>query len=324
MTAHHPVMLAEVLAALAPRDGAVYLDGTFGAGGYSRAILDAATCTVWAIDRDPEAVARGAAMSAAYGERFHILHGRFSDMARLLAAEGVTAVDGIALDLGVSSPQLDDAARGFSFRFDSPLDMRMESKGETAAEVIARASESEIADILYRFGEERHARRIARAVVAARGRAPIERTMQLRDIVRAAVPKSSAETIDAATRTFQALRIYVNDELAELDHGLAAAESLLAPGGVLVVVSFHSLEDRRVKTFLRSRSGGAPRASRHLPAEVGRAAAPTFELVTRRAVRPASAEVEQNPRARSARMRAGRRTTAPASSPDHDSWSRAA
>lgn len=324
MNAHRPVMLAEVLAALAPRDGAIYLDGTFGAGGYSRAMLDAATCTVWAIDRDPEAIARGAVLGAAYGERFHVLHGRFSDMARLLAAHGVTAVDGIALDLGVSSPQLDDAARGFSFRFDAPLDMRMERQGETAAEVIARASESELADIIYQFGEERYARRIARALVAARGRSPIERTTQLRDIVRAAVPRATADTIDAATRTFQALRIHVNDELGELDHGLTAAESLLAPGGILVVVSFHSLEDRRVKAFLRSRSGGAPRASRHLPAEVGRAAAPTFELVTRRAVRPTDAEIEQNPRARSARLRAGRRTAAPVSSPDRDSWSRAA
>jgi 16S rRNA (cytosine1402-N4)-methyltransferase len=324
MNAHRPVMLAEVLAALAPRDGAVYLDGTFGAGGYSRALLEAATCTVWAVDCDPAAVVRGDALSSDYGERFHILHGRFSDMASLLAAHGVIAVDGIALDLGVSSPQLDDAARGFSFRFDGPLDMRMDAKGETAAEIIARASESELADIIFQFGEERHARRIARALVAERGRAPIERTIQLRNIVRAAVPRASGETIDASTRTFQALRIYVNDELGELDRGLAAAEALLAPGGVLVVVSFHSLEDRRVKTFLRTRSGGAPRASRHLPAEVGRAAAPTFELVTRRALRPTDSEIAQNPRARSARLRAGRRTTAPATSPDPNTWSRAA
>lgn len=312
--AHAPVMLGEVLQLLAPRDGAIYVDGTFGAGGYSRALLEAAACTVLAIDRDPDAVARAAALTDAFGQRFVIAQGRFGDMATLLAPRLSRGADGIALDLGVSSPQLDDEARGFSFRADGPLDMRMEKSGPSAADVVNAASESDLAEIIFTLGEERHARRIARAIVTARREKKLTRTLELAELVRAAVPPAARHdaAIHPATRTFQALRIHVNDELGELDHGLAAAETLLAPDGVLAVVAFHSLEDRRVKAFLRSRSGGAPRASRHLPTGAGSAAAPSFELITRRALRPSEEEIARNPRARSARLRAGRRTRAPA------------
>lgn len=317
-TVHTPVLLAEVIAALNPRAGAVFVDGTLGAGGYSRALLDAADCTVWGIDRDPDAIARTADMAETYGDRFHALHGRFGDMRDLLAAHGVTAVDGVTLDLGVSSPQLDEAARGFSFAHDGPLDMRMSRDGESAADIVNSAEERELADIIYTFGEERLARRIARAIVAARGERPIATTGELADIVRAVMPKPARRDgkkgIDPATRTFQALRIRVNDELGELDRGLAAAEALLRPGGRLAVVSFHSLEDRRVKQFLRNRSGGAARGSRHLP-EARSARRPAWSLVARQAIKPTPAECETNPRARSARLRVGERTDAPAWGP---------
>jgi len=322
--AHVPVMLGEILDLLAPRDGAIYVDGTFGAGGYSRALLEAADCTVLAVDRDPDAIRRADALKNSFGPRFAITEGRFGDMAALLAARLPAGADGIALDLGVSSPQLDDDSRGFSFRADGPLDMRMEKSGPSAADVVNTASESELADIIFNLGDERYARRIARAIVAARREKKLTRTRELAELVRAAVPAAARNdaAIHPATRTFQALRIHVNDELGELDRGLAAAETLLAPDGVLAVVSFHSLEDRRVKAFLRSRSGGAPRASRHLPTGAGSAAAPSFELLTRRALRPSDDEVARNPRARSARLRAGRRTHAPAW-PD-TSWRNAA
>jgi 16S rRNA (cytosine1402-N4)-methyltransferase len=304
---HVPVLLREVVAVLAPRPDAIYVDGTFGAGGYAAAILDAAPCRVWAIDRDPAAVARGQAMARHFGDRLSVVEGRFGDMDRLLRARGVDRVDGVTLDLGVSSPQIDTPERGFSFRQDGPLDMRMGRDGPTAADLVATLEERDMADIIFRYGEERHARRVARAIVAARVESPITRTSTLAEIVRRSVPRSN-DGIDPATRTFQALRIAVNDELGELARGLEAAERLLQPGGRLAVVSFHSLEDRAVKTFLRERSGGGG-GSRHLP-PVARPAA-TFRLLGK-AAQPTAAESSANPRARSARLRAAERTDAPA------------
>ena len=309
--AHRPVMLTEVLAVLSPRDGRVYVDGTFGAGGYSRAILDAADCTVWAIDRDPDAIRRGEGMAAEYPGRLNLIHGRFGEMDRLLAERNVTLVDGIALDIGVSSPQLDEAMRGFSFRADGPLDMRMGQDGPTAADIVNETDETALADIIWRLGEERKSRRVAHAIVEARKESPITRTLALAEIVRRAVPKSR-DGIDPATRTFQALRIYVNDELGELDRALAAAERLLVPGGRLAVVAFHSLEDRRVKAFLRSRAGHSPRVSRHQPMVQEEGRAPTFRLIETGAIKPGRDETAANPRARSARLRGAERTEAPA------------
>ena len=303
---HIPVMLDEVLDALAPRAGAVYLDGTFGRGGYARAILKAADCRLVAMDRDPQAIAAGRALEREFADRLRLVEGRFGEMDRL---SGEAAVDGVALDLGVSSPQLDEAERGFSFRTDGPLDMRMGAEGPTAADVVNEAPEAELADIIWRLGEERRARQVARAIVRARQEAPITRTLQLAEIVRSVV-KPSADGIDPATRTFQALRLHVNDELGELERGLAAAERLLAPGGRLAVVSFHSLEDRIVKQFLRERSSAAPRGSRHAPLQ--QLAEPSFELLSRQARRPGEEESRANPRARSARLRAAVRTAAPA------------
>lgn len=310
---HIPVLRDEVMAALAPRPGAVMVDGTFGAGGYSRALLEAG-CTVWAIDRDPEAMARGAALGAAFPGRLTLLPGCFGDMERLLAARGVTRVDGITLDVGVSSPQIDDPARGFSFRFDGPLDMRMGRDGQSAADLVNTLPEEELADIVWRLGEERHSRRVARAVVEQRKTQPFTRTVELAELVRRVVPKSK-DGIDPATRTFQALRIAVNDELGELERGLEAAERLLAPGGRLAVVSFHSLEDRVLKEFLRTRSGNVPSPSRHLPGPAAAGPAPTFRLWAKSGVTPGAAELAANPRARSARLRSAERTEARA-------WSR--
>ena len=308
---HAPVMLAEVLEVLAPRDGGIYVDGTFGAGGYARAILAAAACTVWGTDRDPRAVALGARLGRAHGGRLTVLAGRFGDLVQLLGRAGVRAVDGVAFDLGFSSMQIDDASRGFSFRRDGPLDMRMEAAGSSAADVVNGLSEVELADIIHRYGEERAARRIARAIVETRTRAPITRTGELAAVVRRAVGRRH-DGIDPATRTFQALRIHVNDELGELGRGLAAAEALLDPGGRLAVVSFHSLEDRRVKAFLRLRCGHAPRPSRHLPEAPPDGRAASFRPLGRGVRRPSAAEVKANPRARSARLRAAERTSAAA------------
>jgi 16S rRNA (cytosine1402-N4)-methyltransferase len=310
---HVPVLLAEVVAALEPHAGKLYVDGTFGAGGYTRALLDAASCAVVGIDRDPAAIARGHALAAPYGERLALIEGRFGDMDALLARRGIDRVDGIALDLGVSSMQLDDGARGFSFRADGPLDMRMGGDGETAADLINRLPERELAALIFELGEERHARRVARAVVGARAAGPITRTAALAEIVRRAVPRAK-DGIDPATRTFQALRLRVNDELGELDRGLASAERLLAPGGRLAVVAFHSLEDRRVKNFLRERASETAGISRHAPGALPRRR-PSFRLVHRRAVRPRDPEIAANPRARSARLRVAERTAAPAWGP---------
>ncbi len=310
---HIPVMVNEVVAALSPRDGAVYVDATFGAGGYSRALLEAADCTVWGIDRDPLAVALGRDLSKDYGGRLTVLSGRFGDMRELLAEVGVSAIDGVALDLGVSSMQIDDPARGFSFRADGPLDMRMstdDADTPTAADVVNRMAEQELADIIYAYGEERASRKIAKAIVELRAKAPIRRTEELAGLIRRVV-RGSKDGIDPATRTFQALRIYVNEELMELEKALAAAEALLVPGGRIVVVSFHSLEDRRVKLFLQDRAGQGPRPSRHLP-DAGPTQVPTFTLAKRGALKPSSQECAANPRARSARLRAAERTDAPA------------
>jgi 16S rRNA (cytosine1402-N4)-methyltransferase len=305
--AHIPVLLAETLAALAPRDGALYLDGTFGGGGYSRALLEAARCNVVAIDRDPAAVRGGDALARLFPGRLTLVEGRFGEMERLLSPLGIAALNGVALDLGVSSTQLDEPGRGFSFRADGPLDMRMAAHGPSAADLVNTLPEAALAELIREFGEERHARRVARAIVRARAVAPITRTAQLAELVRKAVP--AAGPIDAATRTFQALRIAVNDELDELDSGLAAAERLLVAGGRLAVVAFHSLEDRRVKDFLRARSAAASRGSRHLPA--ARSTPPSFRLLSRKPVTPGGAETARNPRARSARLRAAERTEAP-------------
>ncbi|MTJ82054.1 MAG: 16S rRNA (cytosine(1402)-N(4))-methyltransferase RsmH [Telmatospirillum sp.] len=307
---HIPVLLAEVVTGLSPRQGAVYVDGTFGAGGYSRALLDAADCTVFGIDRDPGAEARGRELSGRYGDRFALLPGRFGDMDALLAERGIGAVDGVTLDLGVSSMQIDEAERGFSFQKDGPLDMRMERAGVSAADLVNTLPEAELADILWRFGEERHSRRIARAIVADRRETPFETTRQLAELIRRIVPRSG-DGIDPATRAFQGLRIAVNDEMGEIDRGLAAAERLLRPAGRLAVVSFHSLEDRAVKDFLRRRSGGDARPSRHQPV-ASAAAAPSFRLIGRKAVQPGPDELARNPRARSSRLRVAERLSAPA------------
>ncbi|MFO1127981.1 MAG: 16S rRNA (cytosine(1402)-N(4))-methyltransferase RsmH [Rhodospirillales bacterium] len=308
---HRPVMLAEVLAVLAPRPGGIYLDATFGGGGYAEALLAAAPCRVVGIDRDPDALARARALIVRHPDTLTVVRGRFGDLDALLTARGVDAVDGVAFDLGVSSWQLDEAGRGFSFRFDGPLDMRMDpSAGITAADVVNRLPEARLADIIFAYGEERAARRIAAAIVRRRQEGPILTTAALAELVRRIVP-ASADGLDPATRTFQALRIHVNDELGELDRGLEAAEAVLREGGRLCVVAFHSLEDRRVKSFLRARSGRAARPSRHRPEASAGVAAPTFRLITARAARPTAAEVETNPRARSARLRAAERTGAP-------------
>lgn len=298
---HVPVLCREVVAMLAPRAGGLYLDGTFGGGGYSEAILQAAPCTLFAIDRDPAAIARGAALAARHGGRLTLIEGNFADMVALLGAHGVTALDGVALDLGVSSFQLDEPERGFSFRNDGPLDMRMGRHGASAADLVRDLPEAELADVLHEFGEERHARRVARAIVAARREAPITTTARLASIVRASVPPSR-DGIDPATRSFQGLRIRVNDELGAIARGLEAATRLLAPGGRLVVVSFHSLEDRIVKRFMTEATGGAPMPSRHLPAATRDRAG--FRLLTRRPVVPGEDETRRNPRARSAKLRA--------------------
>jgi len=308
--AHTPVLVDAVLAALAPRDDAVYVDATFGSGGYSLALLRAARCRVIGIDRDPDAVRRGHELVEHLGGRLTIIEGRFGEMVRLLAPVIVGPIAGVTFDLGISSTQLDAPERGFSFRFDGPLDMRMSRQGASAADLIASLSERELAQLIREFGEERFAGRVARAITSARGRQPIRRTIELAEIVRAAVPKSESGQ-DPATRTFQALRIAINDELGELDRGLVAAEQLLMHGGRLAVVSFHSLEDRRVKRFLQRRSEEAPRTSRHAPHPV-RGPGPSFKLLRRRAIRPDPAEIVRNPRSRAARLRAAERSMAPA------------
>ena len=301
---HVPVLIGEVIAALALAEGDVAVDGTFGAGGYTRAILAAGAGRVIAFDRDPDAVAEGA--SAIADTRLTLINERFSLMDRALAERGIEQVDAIALDIGVSSMQLDRADRGFSFQADGPLDMRMSKSGLTAAEFLNGADEAEIARILKEFGEEPRARAIARAIVAAR---PVERTAELAAIVRRAAGFRPGQKSDPATRTFQAIRIHLNAELDELEQGLEAAERTLKVGGRLAIVTFHSLEDRIVKRFFRERSGGMPAGSRHRPA-LHDPNEPTFERVAK-PVSPTERELAANPRARSARLRSAIRTSAP-------------
>lgn len=310
---HIPVMLEEVLDALEPRDDAVYIDATFGGGGVTGALLDLASCTVYAVDRDVGAVARAEALAQ---ERPGVVpvEGCFGDLSALMAARGVEAVDGVVFDLGMSSFHLDTPERGFSFRFDGPLDMRMGADGLTAADLVNSLPEIDLARLLFEWGEERRARHIARAIVAARAEAPITTTFQLAALVRRVVPPSY-DGIDPSTRTFQALRMRVNDEPGELRRGLLAAERLLRPGGRLVVISFHSIEDRIVKEFLRRRAFTAPAPSRHMPMSSAAPGAPSFTLITRRPVQAAHDETAHNPRARSARLRAAIRSAAPAVAP---------
>ena len=305
MAPHVPVLVDEVIAALAIHDGATAVDGTFGAGGYARALLGAGAGRVIGFDRDPDAIGEG--RSLVPDSRLTLVNERFSQMDRVLAERGIGQVDAIALDIGVSSMQFDRADRGFSFSADGPLDMRMEKSGLTAAEFLNAADESEIARILKDYGEEPRARAIARAIVAAR---PVERTAELAAIVRRAAGFRPGQKTDPATRTFQAIRIHLNAELEELELGLEAAERALKPGGRLAVVTFHSLEDRIVKRFFRERSGGTPAGSRHRPALVD-PKVPTFERVAK-PVSPAERELAANPRARSARLRSAVRTNAPA------------
>jgi 16S rRNA (cytosine1402-N4)-methyltransferase len=305
---HIPVLGRQAVEMLKPRDGGVYVDATFGAGGYSRAILDVAGTRVIGIDRDRSAISGGFELVDRSDGRLTLVEDRFSHLAEVCAAQGFASVDGVVMDVGVSSMQLDEADRGFSFRLGGPLDMRMGHDGPTAADVVAKASEADLANIIYIFGEERHSRGVARAIVAARKETPITSTRELADIVGKVVWSKPGE-IHPATRTFQALRIFVNEELDELHLALSAAERVLKPGGRLAVVSFHSLEDRIVKNFLveRAKAGGG---SRHLP-EVAQAA-PSFVILTKRPVTPDDAEIAANPRARSAKLRAAERTDAPA------------
>ena len=306
---HVPVLLAETLGALVPRVGAVIVDGTFGAGGYSRALLESGARVV-AIDRDPAAIAGGAPLVAEFTGRLTLAEGRFAELDAIARGCGFDAVDGVALDVGVSSMQLDQAERGFSLRRDAPLDMRMEAEGRSAADILRDDDEAMIADILFFFGEERAARRIARAIVADRTTSPYVSTLQLAAMIARVAPARPGEATHPATRAFQALRIAVNDELGQLLGGLEAAERILAPGGRLAVVSFHSLEDRIVKQFFARRAGRGHAASRLLPGEPAPPPA-TFRLGGGQPVSPGDAELAANPRSRSAKLRFAERTDAP-------------
>jgi 16S rRNA (cytosine1402-N4)-methyltransferase len=310
---HVPVLLGPILARVAPTRG-VWVDGTFGAGGYARALLEAGTARVIGIDRDPEALARAAPWAGELGERLALVQGRFGELDAIAARAGADRVDGVVLDIGVSSMQLDEPGRGFSFLKDGPLDMRMERTGPSAADLVNGLPEGRLADILHQLGEERAARRIARAIVADRRKVSFERTLQLAGLIERLLPRPKPGQPHPATRSFQALRIAVNDELGELVRGLRAAEAALKPGGWLAVVTFHSLEDRIVKRYLALRAGAAPRGSRHAP-EIA-AEAERFVLVTRKAIVPDAAELAANPRARSAKLRMARRTDATAGTID--------
>lgn len=308
-SAHVPVLLGPLLAACAPVRG-LWLDGTFGAGGYARGLLEAGAERVIGVDRDPLALEMAAGWAGEFGDRLILVQETFSNLAGIADAP----LDGIVLDLGVSSMQIDRAERGFSFQKDGPLDMRMSQQGDSAADLVNGASEEHLADVIFHFGEDRAARRIARAIVAARDLTPITTTARLAEVVASVLPRQKPGQSHPATRAFQAIRIAVNAEFSELFEGLAGAEAALAPGGLLAVVTFHSLEDRIVKRFLLSASGAEPSANRYAPERAG--TAPRFTLVTRRAVAPDEAELAANPRARSAKLRVARRTEAPARRPD--------
>lgn len=305
-TPHVPVLLAPIMERISPVSG-VWLDGTFGAGGYARAILDAGAERLIGVDRDPEALERAAVWAGEYGDRLELVAGRFGDLDKIA---GAGTLDGVVLDIGVSSMQIDQAKRGFSFMKDGPLDMRMEQSGPSAADIVNKAPEGVLADILFQFGEERASRKIAKAIVMDRKNRPFETTRQLASMLERIMPRPKPGQPHAATRSFQALRIVVNDELGELARGLAAAEIALKEGGLLVVVTFHSLEDRMVKRFMQLRSGAGPKGSRFAPVE--EVEEPRFTKVTRKAVVGDAAEIAANPRARSAKLRIARRTSAPA------------
>ncbi|MBI1340323.1 16S rRNA (cytosine(1402)-N(4))-methyltransferase RsmH [bacterium] len=307
---HKPVLIEEVVQALAPVDGGLFVDATYGGGGYTRAVLAVADCSVVAIDRDPEAMKRAWAHSA-QDPRVKPAPGCFGEIEAICRVMGVAPVDGVMLDLGVSSFQIDEAERGFSFMRDGPLDMRMARRGPSAADAVNTLTEGELADIFHFLGEDPSARRIAREVVARRKSARFEATLDLAGVIERAVGGRRGARTHPATRAFQALRMFVNDELGELARTLAGVERVLKPGGRMVIVTFHSLEDRLVKTFLKERSGGAPGVSRHLPQLVPGSPA-TFEVLVRKAVDPTSGEVDDNPRARSAKLRWALRTDAPA------------
>ena len=308
MGAHYPVMLNDVVSALSPQAGEVYVDGTFGAGGYSRRFLSEADCTVIAIDRDPSAIKAAEELAQEFGDRFIFVKGCFGDALELVQKAGFEKIDGFVLDVGVSSMQIDQAERGFSFRFDGPLDMRMGDVGKTAADLVNDMEEESLANIIYQYGEERLSRRIAKRIVEARREERIETTNQLADIVRAAAPRKAQDKIDPATRTFQALRFAVNDELGELERGLKAAETLLKESGRLVIVAFHSLEDGIVKKFMYERSGYVANNSRHAPPSLNTNQAPSFALKKRKAIEASQEEVAENVRSRSAKMRVAYRS----------------
>ncbi len=306
---HVPVLLDEAMAALDPRAGGLYVDGTFGAGGYTRALIERGARVI-ALDRDPSAIRAGAELTASSGGRLELVEARFGDLDEVAGRLRVDAADGVVFDIGVSSMQLDDAARGFSLRFDAPLDMRMGTGGRSAADILRDEDEATIADILFHFGEERAARRIARAIVADRRTKPFTSTLELASLIARVAPAPRGEATHPATRAFQALRIAVNDELIELVRGLCAAERLIRPGGRLVAVTFHSLEDRIVKQFFAGRSGRGRAASRRLPGEPSEAQ-PTFEAPRGQPIEPSEAETRANPRSRSAKLRFALRTAAP-------------
>lgn len=310
---HIPVLVSEVLQTLVPKDGETYIDGTFGAGGYTRAILQAANCNVLALDRDPNAILGAEPMLAKFGSRLTLVQSPFAQLDYVARdALGDVQPDGVVLDIGVSSMQIDDAERGFSFQHDGPLDMRMSREGMSAADFVNTASDEEIANVIYTYGEEHKSRAIARAIVKRRAEAPFARTLELADTVSRVFHGRKVDGRHPATRTFQALRIYINDELGELAAALSAAERILKPGGRLVVVSFHSLEDRIVKKFIVERSGKTVSRSRHLPPDSIKSAAPSFRIVNSRPLTPSKGELDVNPRARSARLRAAIRTEADA------------